>query len=695
MLPTRVANLRAEVWRLAAQPPDTESAFVSTLLEHVGMALLTSSASFYERVGDAFRCTREWLGDQGRSELGCELSAEVAWALSPAGTTTVQTPEQIRAALTVAGVSIPRWFEPWLDGPPPVKSALIVPVAHDSPEGWLLVLTEMAEGSPGAFPPETRVVVEEVVQIVSLVLGRKRAEQAFRANEQRYRSLVENLGEGVGIMDEQERFLFANPAGHEIFGVPAGTLPNRNLVEFLDDDAVERVVRQTGMRRQGVQSTYELSIRRPDGSKRVIVVTAVPERDADGRFVASIGSFRDVTEQRQAEAERQRMEARMHHAQKLESLGLLAGGIAHDFNNLLVGVMANADLALALAPPGSPLSECLEDILAASRRATELTSQMLAYAGKGRVQIQHIDLRVVVQEMGVLLRASISKNASVRVETSPDLPTFDGDATQIRQIVMNMMTNASDALGSDPGVITLRTGVVGPTDELVTDLVAGTPKPEPHVFVEVTDTGCGMDEATRARMFDPFFTTKFRGRGLGLAAVLGIVRSHHGTIQVRSSPGQGTTFRVLFPVSPARPAVAPPRPSVAAPEWRGHGLVLVVDDEEVVRKTTARMLSRVGFEPLSSADGIEAMECIRARGEELRAVILDLTMPRMGGEEVFGRIRALYPNLPVIMASGFDEKEAERRLAGQGISAFLRKPFDLHALVNALRPAVEEKDKEL
>ncbi len=688
MLPARVANLRADVWRLAAQPPESEDAFLTTLLGQLGRALLSARAAIYERDGHVFRCTHEWVGGEGRSVPAHEIACEVAEALAPDGKTTEVTPEQVRLQLARAGLEEPVWFQRWVDGPPRLRSALFVPVNHGAPDAWTLILSQAGEHT-APFPAEIRTVVEEIVQIVALVVARKRAESALRANELRYRTLVESLGEGVGIMDETETFLFANPTGHEIFGVEPGALVGRNLREFLEPGELDRVIEQTALRRQGQRSTYELAIRCPDGSRRIIVATVVPEIDAHGRFAASIGSFFDVTELKRQEEERARIEAAMHHAQKLESLGLLAGGIAHDFNNLLVGVMTNADLALSMAEHSPPVVECLEDILTAARRAAELTSRMLAYAGRGRVNIEPLDLHRVVQEMGILLRSSISRSAVVKIESAGDLPLFDGDAAQVRQIVMNMVTNASDALGDEPGTIELRTGVVDGIDEQSPHLVSGKGVVGPHVFMEVTDTGCGMDEATRSRMFDPFFTTKFKGRGMGLAAVLGIVRAHHGAIEVQTAPARGTRFRVLFPASGARRSQVQRHKSSPAAPWTGSGLVLVVDDEEMVRSATARMLGKLGFEVVLASDGVEALQIVRARGHELRAVLLDLTMPRMGGEETLFHIRALHPALPITMMTGFVEKEAELRDAGHAFTSFLRKPFDTGRLVAALREVLE------
>jgi PAS domain S-box-containing protein len=422
----------------------------------------------------------------------------------------------------------------------------------------------------------------------------------------------------------------------------------------------------------------------------------VAERTADLRAAQQLSEdllLREQAARHAAEAS----EAQSRHVQKLESIGVLAGGIAHDFNNLLHVVLGNADIALSRLPARSPAREPLEEVVRATIRAADLTRQMLAYSGKGAFVVRHLDLSHEVREMATLLRTAITKHASLVWELTPDLSPINADATQIRQIVMNLITNASDALQETGGTITLRTGMV-PPEELndprfgvsVEDSSAVSRGKEPLVFLEVSDTGQGMTPDTLRRIFDPFFSTKFAGRGLGLAAVMGIVRSHQGTIRIRTDPGHGTSFRVLFPTVPGTAAHQEP-PSAARSQWRGSGTILVVEDEEGVREVAERILLDFGFETLVAVDGREALDIMEREGDRVTAVLLDLSMPRMGGQETFRRLRESRPELPVIMMSGYTEQVVVPQFSGPGpgLTAFLQKPFLAEDLVDILRQMVE------
>jgi signal transduction histidine kinase/CheY-like chemotaxis protein len=422
----------------------------------------------------------------------------------------------------------------------------------------------------------------------------------------------------------------------------------------------------------------------------------VAERTADLKAAQQLSEdlfHREQAARRAAEAS----DAQSRHVQKLESIGVLAGGIAHDFNNLLHVVLGNADIALSRLPPRSPVREPLEEVVRATIRAADLTRQMLAYSGKGAFVIRYLDLSSEVREMATLLRTAISKQASLVWELALNLPAINADPTQIRQVLMNLITNASDALRDASGTITLRTGVVR-REELNDPKFGGSLDREEArrdgdellVYLEVSDTGAGMAPDTLQRIFDPFFSTKFAGRGLGLAAVMGIVQSHLGLIRIRTEPGQGTSFRVLFPAV-AGPARRPETPSSARSDWQGTGTVLVVDDEEGVREVAERMLHEIGFDTMSAIDGREALEVMQRVGDRVRAVLLDLSMPRMGGQETLRHLRARRPQLPIIMMSGYTEQAVAPQVngSGPGITVFLQKPFLAEDLIAALRPIVE------
>jgi two-component system cell cycle sensor histidine kinase/response regulator CckA len=379
------------------------------------------------------------------------------------------------------------------------------------------------------------------------------------------------------------------------------------------------------------------------------------------------------------ELERKQLHEQMLHAQKLESLGVLAGGIAHDFNNLLCGMLGSADLALFDLEPAHPARDSLEMVRDTAHRATELCRQMLAYSGKGRFEVEPLDVSRLIGDMAQLLRVSVAKKANLRFELQPDLPTVAADATQLRQIMLNLVVNASDSLGGGSGSITIATGAMQCDRGYLRSAYLHEDLPEGrYVFIEVADTGCGMDEETRLRIFDPFFTTKFAGRGLGLAATLGIVRGHNGTIKLYSEPRVGTTFKVLLPaVTP--PAVSSRQTAVAA-QWQGGGVVLLVDDERTVRTIGAKMLERLGFEVLLAEDGLVGVEKYREHADRIDVVILDMTMPGLSGEEAFGELRRLRPDVRVLLTSGYNEQEATSRFIGKGLAGFLQKPFQLSTL---------------
>jgi two-component system, cell cycle sensor histidine kinase and response regulator CckA len=402
---------------------------------------------------------------------------------------------------------------------------------------------------------------------------------------------------------------------------------------------------------------------------------------------------RDITERKRMEEMHRKLETKIQQTQRLESLGILAGGIAHDFNNLLVAILGYTDLVLADLSPESPVRTDIERIRKASLRAAELTNQMLAYSGKGRFVIRSVQLNELVNEMSHLLKRSISKKASLRFDLAPDLPAIAADPAQLTQVVMNLLTNASEAIGDENGVITVSTGSLTADAAYLAETFLKTPLREgPYVYLEVSDTGCGLDEATREKIFDPFFSTKFTGRGLGLAAVLGIVRGHNGAIQVYSEKGTGTTFKVLFPVSPGTRTETAPEPvppgKTLEPRFEA-GTVLVIDDELSVRETARAMLERNGFSVRTAGDGREGVEIFREHADEIRVVLLDMTMPYMNGEEVFRELRRIRPRARVILSSGYNEQDATNRFAGKGLAGFIRKPYGLSDLISAVRRVLD------
>ena len=470
---------------------------------------------------------------------------------------------------------------------------------------------------------------------------REKAQQELAASERSLRDLFDAIQDGVSVLDADLNIVRVNRTVEQWYS-HAMPLEGRRCFEVYQGrcDPCDPCPCARALR-EGTLQMDVVPMVAPEGRKGWIELFAFPMLDAEGKATGVVEYARDVTERKRAEQERQRLEAQLLQAQKLESLGVLAGGIAHDFNNLLMGILGNASLALRDRPSASRTRESVEAIERAGKRAAELAAQMLAYSGKGHFVVEPTDVRDLVEGMSHLLESSVSKTATLRYDLASESPAIEADAAQIRQIVMNLVINASEALGDESGSITLSTGVMECDEDclsgsyLVEEQSAGT-----YVYLEVADTGCGMDRETLNKIFDPFFSTKFTGRGLGLAAVLGIVRGHKGAIMVDSEPGQGTTFRVLFPAHD-RPAERRTEEPTEAMDYRGTGTILVVDDEQCIRDVVKRTLEQFGFTVMTADDGRAGVEVFRQHVDEIALVILDMTMPHMNGAQAFGEIRRI------------------------------------------------------
>jgi two-component system cell cycle sensor histidine kinase/response regulator CckA len=412
-----------------------------------------------------------------------------------------------------------------------------------------------------------------------------------------------------------------------------------------------------------------------------------PWRDLDGSTAGIMTLALDVTEQIRTRLETQTTQERLRETAKLESLGVLAGGIAHDFNNLLVGIMGNASLVFEMLDSDDPARDAVENLLKAAERAAQLTHQMLAYSGKGRFFIEPLDLRRAVEELLPLITPSISRSVRLSLDLPPSLPSIDADRAQMQQLLMNLVINAAEAYEGRPGVVAVSACVRNLAEGEIQSLFGlSQPAPGPYVCVEVSDKGTGMSEETRTKVFDPFFTTKFAGRGLGLSAVLGIIRAHSGAIEVETEHGTGTTFRVYFPPSAAMPRLDEPEPAIT--DLRGAGTILLVDDEETVRTTATSALESYGYRVVTAYDGECAIDIFRRDHEKVSLVVLDLTMPVLDGEAVLERLREIDSEVPVILSSGFSATEATRRFEGKHLSGFLQKPYTAQSLAQSVKNAL-------
>jgi two-component system cell cycle sensor histidine kinase/response regulator CckA len=364
----------------------------------------------------------------------------------------------------------------------------------------------------------------------------------------------------------------------------------------------------------------------------------------------------------------------------------LAGGIAHDFNNILTTILGNASLTRLVLSETSPALDHIGQIEEASRRATDLCRQMLAYAGKGRFVLQRTSLNQLIEDTTQLLQVSISKKALLRCHLDRNLPPIVADSTQIRQVLMNLVINASDAIGERSGVISITTGMVRADRQYLDRAFQAPDIPTgDYVFMEVSDTGSGMSPEVQARIFEPFFTSKFTGRGLGLAAVSGIVHGHKGALKVYSEPGKGSSFKFLLPIAGREADYAAESTRHSHPPLRAEGTILVVDDEETVQAVASRMLESLGFRVLVANDGRHALSVYTEHKDSIVGVLMDLTMPRLDGEETFRELRRIDPQVRVLLMSGYNEQDAIARFVGKGLAGFIQKPFSIEDLKANLR----------
>ena len=544
-------------------------------------------------------------------------------------------------------------------------------------------LVRDADGAPLHF-------ISQVADITK----RREAEMALRASEERLELALQGADLASWDWNLHTSKVAVNDRWFTMLGYEPGEIPTsiESWVSHTHPDDVERVASTFANHIKGLASSYECEyrVRTKQGDYIWILDRArVVERAADGAAVRASGTHLDITIRKQADDERRQLEQQIQHAQKLESLGVRAGGIAHDFNNILVAILGNADLAMSDLSVASNARHCMKEIEVAARRAADLCRQMLAYAGKGRFEIRALNLREVVEEMTNMLEVSISKKVTLKYHYSEHVPTVEADASQLRQIIMNLIINASEAIGDAIGTIAINVGGMTCTNQYLGETyLDGDLSEGVYAYIEVSDSGSGMTEETKARLFEPFFTTKFTGRGLGMSAVLGIVRGHKGAIKVYSELGKGTTFKVLLPAID-KPAETMTQNAQENTTWKGTGTVLLIDDEESVRTIAKRMLERIGFSVLVASDGKEGIEQYTAQHSEIVCVLLDLTMPQMDGEECYRELRAINPNVRVVISSGYNQQEVTQRFIGKGLAGFIQKPYQLAELRSVLHQILE------
>jgi two-component system cell cycle sensor histidine kinase/response regulator CckA len=510
--------------------------------------------------------------------------------------------------------------------------------------------------------------------VFSDISGRKRAEAELRESEERFRNMADTAPVMIWVTDPNKLGTFFNRRWLEFRGRTREQEMGCGWAEGIhpdDTEACMKIYASAFETRSGFQT--EKRLLRADGEYRTLLCTGVPRFGENGGFAGYVGCSVDITDLR-------RTQERSLETQKLESLGVLARGVAHDFNNLLGSILANTELALADLNGASVAREGIEEIQTVAVRASEIVRELMVFAGQENAVFEPVDLSELVGEMLQLLKISISKRAALKIDLDKDAPRIRANAAQMRQVVMNLITNASEALGENGGTISLS----------LRQVRSGA---EDYLRLEVGDTGCGMTEETQARIFDPFFSTKFAGRGLGLAAVRGIIRSHGGTINVVSAPGEGSRFEILLRSS-GQPAGERRhmQGSVAASKIEKlAATVFVVEDEETLRHAISKMLRREGATVIEAADGQTAVSLFRARAREIDIVLLDVTLPGISGREVLSELRQIQPGVKVILTSAYSQDWARAAIGGNEPWLYIRKPYRFGELMDVVQKVCLER----
>ncbi|MGQ9812364.1 MAG: PAS domain S-box protein [Dissulfurimicrobium sp.] len=535
----------------------------------------------------------------------------------------------------------------------------------------------------------------EFIWVLEDISIQKEIETELARSEEMFRAISCMASDAIVLMDMDGKVSYCNNAVQKIFGYSSSEVIGRDLhLLVVPEDQIPAYIRAHKLFKDTGKSKFEnklveFTAKKKDGEKVFVEVSFSSVKIGNKPFF--MGIIRDITRKKQQEEERRRLDAKLGQVQKIESLMVLAGGVAHDFNNLLTAILGYAEIALLKLVKESPARPAIQNIIDAAQKAAELSNQMLSYAGKGAFQLETVNLARLIEETAHLLQSLISKKVVLKFDLNHNIPPVNADPTQICQVLMNLLINSSEAIGERSGLINISTGVMHADKHYLSETYLDESLEDGYYsYIEVSDTGCGMDHETIKKIFDPFFTTKFHGRGLGLAASLGIIRAHRGAIKVYSEPMKGTTFKVLLPC--AQGAFYDKReikPDVPFDASSNNSTIMVVDDEESVRTITKMMLEEFGFKVITAKDGMDAVEKFKKYHEKIDAVILDLIMPHLTGDEVYREMRRISPNVKVILSSGYSERDVISKFAGKKNVGFLQKPFKADVLLYKIKTAIE------
>lgn len=528
--------------------------------------------------------------------------------------------------------------------------------------------------------------LRETEELSKIITRLKQTEASLTKNEQKLRNIIEHSNELFYLHDTDHNLTYVSPQSRDFFGyTPDETkvkwmkMMTSNPINQAGFEITQKAI-QTGEK----QEPYILEGRRKDGKNILLEIEESPIIDENGKTVLIAGAARDITDRKRAEEEKEDLEAQLRQSQKMEAVGTMAGGIAHDFNNILSIILGNTELAIRDVPEWHPVKESLDEVRKACLRAKDVIRQLLSYSRKSEMQLKPLDISVILKESLKLVRSSLPSNIKIQQTFDENSWTTLGDPTQINQILINLSTNAADAIGGASGTL----GISQENVEIAhqdSELNLETGR---YVKVTISDTGVGISAEDMERIFDPYYTTKKvgRGTGMGLAVVHGIVETHRGRIKVRSKPGKGTAFQIFFPAIDASPVV-----NVRENETLLHGkeTILFVDDEKSIVKLNQARLKRLGYQVIGTADPLEALEMFRSRPIQFDLVITDMTMPKMMGDELAAEMIKIRPDIPIILCTGFSGRISEEQALEKGIRAFVMKPLEVKEMAEAVRNVLD------
>jgi PAS domain S-box-containing protein len=522
--------------------------------------------------------------------------------------------------------------------------------------------------------------VERLVGAGKDITAEKHHQEKFEQEINFRRAIESSMGAGVVAVDTKGRQIYVNPEFAEMLGWPAEELLDA-MPPFVywPESEISRISETFNHMLSGnaPKGGSELTFRRRNGTRIDVLVTSSALKDGTGHPMGWLAVVYDNTE-------RKKTEEALRRSQRMESIARLAGGVAHDFNNLLVAMLGQTSLALSRLEAGHPVRINLERAVRAGERAADLTRQLLAYAGGGKLESKPLDLNQLVTDSLQLLYDATGHGSHIFTDLADSLPLIKADPSQMQQILLNLVTNSSESIGENSGRIIITTGVqmITETDTRFWNSTGEPLRPGPYVALEIHDNGAGMDTATLEKIFDPFFSTKFTGRGLGLPAVLGIVRAHHGGLAIDSAPDQGTNIRVVIP---ALTAAGHPGektlPNIATP----HKAILLIDDDESVREAVADVFDSESWPIVTVSNGATGVQIYRERQNDVELVILDYAMPGMNGKETLQRLRQINPDVRVVLTSGYTEEDIIDIFEGIPYVGFMQKPYPAHKLIEQVR----------